>query len=59
MRQKTVKDGDFIVITTRITPELMRQMKHLAADERTTLQSLLQEAVVMLLSSRKAASHGG
>jgi predicted HicB family RNase H-like nuclease len=41
------------VFSTRIDPDLIRQLKHLAVDERKSLNQLLEEAISLLLEQRK------
>jgi predicted HicB family RNase H-like nuclease len=41
------------VFSTRVDPELIRQLKHVAADERKSLNELIEEAIRLLLKSRK------
>jgi predicted HicB family RNase H-like nuclease len=42
------------VFSTRIDPELLRQLKHLAVDEGKALNELLEEAIRLLLTTKKA-----
>lgn len=41
------------VFSTRIDPDLVRQLKHLAVDENKALNELLEEAIRLLLRVRK------
>ena len=41
------------VFSTRIEPDLIRQLKHLAVDEGKALNELLEEAIGLLLTSRR------
>jgi predicted HicB family RNase H-like nuclease len=41
------------VFSTRIDPDLIKQLKHLAVDERKNLNQLLEEAITLLLKNRK------
>jgi predicted HicB family RNase H-like nuclease len=46
------------VFSTRIDPELIRQLKHLAVDEGKALNELLEEAIRLLLTSRREDGPG-
>ena len=46
------------VFSTRIDPDLIRQLKHLAVDEGKALNELLEEAIRLLLTSRKEDGPG-
>ena len=41
------------VFSTRINPDLLKRLKHLAVDENRSLNDLLEEAIAMLLKQRK------
>ncbi len=41
------------VFSTRINPDLLKRLKHLAVDEKRSLNDLLEEAITMLLEQRK------
>jgi hypothetical protein len=40
------------VFSTRVDPELIKQLKHLAVDEKKAINELLEEAIRMLLVDR-------
>ncbi|HVN22324.1 MAG TPA: hypothetical protein VMT71_00015 [Syntrophorhabdales bacterium] len=42
------------VYTTRLAPDLIKKLKHLAVDESKAANELLEEAIRLLLSNRKA-----
>jgi predicted HicB family RNase H-like nuclease len=41
------------VFSTRINPDLVRELKHLAVDENKALNELIEEAIRLLLALRK------
>jgi len=41
------------VFSTRLDPELVKKLKHLAVDEGCSLNELLEEAIKLLLARRK------
>jgi predicted HicB family RNase H-like nuclease len=41
------------VFSTRVDPDLIRQLKHLAVDEGKALNELLEEAIRLLLTNRR------
>lgn len=40
------------VFSTRVNPELIKQLKHLAVDEEKAINELLEEAIAILLKDR-------
>jgi predicted HicB family RNase H-like nuclease len=46
------------VFSTRVDPDLIRQLKHLAVDEGKALNELLEEAIGLLLTSRRKDGAG-
>jgi predicted HicB family RNase H-like nuclease len=46
------------VFSTRVDPDLIRQLKHLAVDEGKALNELLEEAIGLLLISRRKDKAG-
>ena len=49
MRKQEVKRE---VFSTRVDPAVIKKLKHLAVDEKKTLNVLLEEAIGMLLKAR-------
>lgn len=55
---RTKKSMTREVFSTRIDPDLIRQLKHLAVDEGKALNELLEEAITLLLTSRRKGGAG-
>lgn len=47
------KDDDKVVFSTRISSELLKQLKHLAVDKHQKIGDLVTEAVELLLKKHK------
>jgi hypothetical protein len=47
------KDDKKVVFSTRISPMLLKQLKHLAVDQNKKIGDLVQEAVLQLLEKYK------
>ena len=45
--------------STRLQPQLIRQLKHIAADEGCSLNDLLEEAIGLLIEKRRSAQPMG
>ena len=41
--------------SVRLNPELIRQLKHVAVDEKKSMSQLIEEAIALLLQKHKKA----
>lgn len=47
------KDDEKVVFSTRVSPDLLKQLKHLAVDQHKKIGDLVTEAVELLLKKHK------